>query len=170
MTSRFWRRSTSLGRRRYVCPRLDMLEVRWALSHVLPADGTILVATTRIVFKHAPTGIVEVNPTTGGESVLSSRGIFSTPLDLREAPNGTLYVVDSTAKKTGAVISVNASTGAQKLIASGGRIDRPLAIQYTNGDLFVADSGTKSAPRAKRGGDQPAHPQTDTGHATRLAT
>ena len=27
--------------------------------------------------------------------------------------------------------------------ASGGRIDRPLAIQYTSGDLFVADSGTK---------------------------
>ncbi len=147
MTTRFWRRSTLLGRRRYVCPRLDMLEVRWALSHVLPADGTILVATTRIVDKHAPTGIVEVDPATGAQSVLSSRGIFSTPLDLREAPNGTLYVVDSTAQKTGAVISVNASTGAQKLIASGGRIDRPLAIQYTNGDLFVADSGTKSHPK-----------------------
>ena len=45
------------------------------------------------------------------------------------------------------MISVNASTGAQKLIASGGRIDRPLAIQYTNGDLFVADSGTTSHPQ-----------------------
>ncbi len=89
------------------------------------------------------TGIVEVNPATGAQSVLSSRGLFgeSEPVDLREAPNGTLYVVDSTFRNSGAVISVNPKTGAQKLIASGHHIYSPLAIQYVNGDLFVADSG-----------------------------
>ena len=98
MTSRFWRRSTLLGRHRCVCPRLDMFEVRWTLSHVLPVDGTILVATTRIVDKHAPTGIVEVNPATGVIRPLVARHLFDAARSSRGA-DGTLYVVDSTAKK-----------------------------------------------------------------------
>jgi hypothetical protein len=144
MTTRFSRRSIPLRHRRPCTPRLDALEVRRALSHVLPADGTILVATQGVFEEHAPSGIVEVNPATGAQSVLSSRGLFSEPIDLREAPNGTLYVVDSTARNSGAVISVNPKTGAQKLITSGGHIYSPNAIQYVNGDLFVADSGKGS--------------------------
>jgi hypothetical protein len=69
-------------------------------------------------------------------------GLFSEPLDLREAPNNTLYVADYNAKTSGAIIAVNPSTGAQNLIASGGYIDGPFAIQYMKDHLFVGDSAT----------------------------
>jgi len=142
MTTGFSRSSTQSRRRRSCSPRLEALEVRWTLSQTLPADGTILVANTPFVNPSAPAGVVEVNPTTGAQSVLSSGGLFSEPLDLREAPNDTLYVADYNAHTSGAVIAVDPSTGAQSLVASGGHIDGPFAIQYMKGHLFVADSGT----------------------------
>ena len=50
MTTGFSGSSTRSRRRRSCSPRLEALEVRWLLSHTLPADGTILVATNPSVY------------------------------------------------------------------------------------------------------------------------
>ena len=142
MATGFVHSSTPSRRRRSCCPRLEALEVRWTLSQTLPADGTILVTNTRMLNPNAPTGIVEVNPITGAQSILSSGGYFVAPFDVREAPNKTLYVEDYASQTSGAVIAVDPSTGAQRLVASGGYIDGPFAIQYMKGHIFLADSGT----------------------------
>jgi hypothetical protein len=142
MMTRFSRNSRRFRRRRSCSPRLEALEVRWTLSQTLPADGTIVVTTSP---DHNPTslsGLVEVNPATGAQSVLSSGGDFVFPFDVREAPNDTLYVADYLSQNSGAVIAVDPSNGAQRVVASGGYIDGPFAIQYMKGHVFLADSGT----------------------------
>jgi hypothetical protein len=116
--------------------------VRWTLSQTLPADGTILVTTSPDHIPNSLSGLVEVNPTTGAQSVLSSGGYFVAPFDVRQAPNDTLYIEDYLSQTSGAVIAVDPSTGAQRLVASGGYIDGPFAIQYMKGHIFLADSGT----------------------------
>jgi len=146
MTTGFSGSSTQSRRRRSCSPRLEALEVRWTLSQTLPADGTILVTTSPVVNPSSPKGIVEVNPTTGAQSVLSSGGLFSEPIDIREAPNDTLYVDDYNAQTTGAVIAVDPSTGAQRLVASGGYIGNPAAIQYMKGHVFVVDNPATGTP------------------------
>src|SRR5262249_8034343 len=142
MTTGFSGSSPQSRRRRSCCPRLEPLEVRWTLSQTLPADGTIVVATSVDHIPGSPAALVAVNPTTGAQSILSKGGYFVAPFDVREAPNDTLYVGDYFSQGSGAVIAVDPSSGAQHLIASGGYIDGPFAIQYMKGHIFLADSGT----------------------------
>jgi hypothetical protein len=107
-----------------------------------PANGTILVCTSPDPVNNpaAPAGIVEVSPTTGVQSILSSGGLFAFPTDMRETPDETLYVADQNALNSGAIIAVDPSNGFQTLIAWDGYIAYPQAIQnLANGQLVIAD-------------------------------
>ncbi len=110
MMVRLPRRCRHSRSRRSVCLHLDALEGRWTPSQGLPADGTIIVTTEPVRSHSSPAGLVEVNPTTGKQSILSSGGYFVAPYDVREAPNSTLYVVDYSAQISGAVIALDPET------------------------------------------------------------
>jgi hypothetical protein len=99
-----------------------------------------------MVNPNAPTGIVEVNSITGAQSILSSGGLFSGPIDIRERPNGTLYVDDYKAQTTGAVIAVDPATGDQSLVASDGYINAPSSLQYMKSRIFVANNPATGSP------------------------
>jgi hypothetical protein len=116
------------------------------LSQTLPADGTILVTTSPFTNPSSSKAIVEVNSTTGAQSVLTSGGLLSGPIDIREAPDDTLYVDDYGAQTTGAIIAVDPSTGAQRLVASGGCINNPGSLQYMKGRIFVTDNPAAAPP------------------------
>jgi DNA-binding beta-propeller fold protein YncE len=64
--------------------------------------------------------LIQVNPATGAQTVLSTGGVFSEPIGLALAPNGKLLVADDEAfgDMTGGVIEVNPKTGAQRVISS----------------------------------------------------
>ena len=141
MMCRFPRRSAALRRRRSWTPRPDKLEVRRALSHFLPADGTILVATTRVVDKHAPTGIVvdaagggapglgnvvSINPNTGGQTLISTGGLLANTNGDSVDTSGDIFVSTfATARPStqARILEINPSTGARSTVATGGSLD-----------------------------------------------
>lgn len=123
--------------------QLEVLENRLVLS---VADGTVLVINAPNKNPHSPLGVVGVNPHTGAQSLVSTGGYFSGPLDLREAPNRDLYVADQTAFGTaqymgGAIIRIDPGTGKQQVVARGGLLNGPDAIEVLHGHIFVTDAG-----------------------------
>ncbi len=136
--------ATSIGDYRFrVRPRIETLEERSVPSHL--RTGTILVATSPNADPNSPSAIVAVDPHGGAQTLVSSGGAFVEPLDLREAPNGGLYVMDGLAMQNGAVFAVNPDTGAQTLISTGGVFMTPTGIQPVGGQLYITDEGTAAA-------------------------
>jgi hypothetical protein len=126
-------------------PRLERLEDRIVPSL---ADGTILVATGPSSFSSQdqssfPIGIIGVDPNTGGQSRVSTGGMFSLPTYIAQGPN-ELYITDFAAFGTGAVIGVDPNTGQQTLVAKGGFLDGPNVLVFMNGYLYVANEGNAS--------------------------
>jgi hypothetical protein len=107
------------------------------------ADGTILV-TNGLLSGQAAIGIIGVNPSTGGQTVISAGGPFSLPATVRQGPNQQLYVADYSASGTGAVIRFDPTTGQQTVVATGGNINGPNGLAIINGFLYVADTGSIS--------------------------
>ena len=109
-------------------------------------DGTILVATSPSS-SHAPAGVIGVNPTSGGQFVVSTGGMFSQPMHITEDPSGNvLYVSDLTATGAGAIIEVNLNNNDQQsLVAKGQYIDAPTGIVYISGHIYVVDEGNGSS-------------------------
>ncbi len=131
---------TSGGRDRFTHrPHVEQLETR-----LVPAlrSGTIVVATSPYADPTSPTGLVAVDPRTGAQTIVSSGDQFREPLDLRETPDGQLYVVDFKAMQNGAVFRVDPDTGAQTVISTGGVFLGPSGIQPLDGQIYVADEGT----------------------------
>ena len=108
-------------------------------------NGTILVVSSPLAGQtSAPTGIIGVNPSTGGQFVVSSGGQFVLPETIREGPNQQLYVADYLASTTGAIIDVDPNSGQQTIVAKGGNINGPDALTIVGSTLYVADAGGSS--------------------------
>lgn len=125
-------------------PEIESLEERSVPSHL--RTGTIVVATSPNADPNSPAAVVAVDPHTGAQTLVSSGGAFVEPLDLREAPDGDLYVIDSLAMQNGAVFRVSPDTGAQTLISTGGVFIAPTGIQPVGGQLYITDQGTSTTP------------------------
>jgi len=108
----------------------------------IDAMGEILVADPNALGGGCPVGcggIIKVNPVTGGQTVVSSGGLFVNPWGLTLDPIGDIIVADETA--FGATIfRVNPITGSQTVISSGGSMDAPYDLAIAaNGDIIVSD-------------------------------
>ena len=95
-----------------------------------PQLGALLVTNGDAV----PTGVIQVDPTTGAQSLLSSGG--SDPTGIVVSTSGTIFVVDQGAS----VFTVDRATGQQTAVSSGGLLVAPTGIGIGgDGTLFVAD-------------------------------
>jgi hypothetical protein len=126
--------------------QLERLEHRLVPSI---ADGTLLVATSPSSYASTDqsgfqTGIVGINPSTGGQTPISLGGLFSLPTYIAEGPDQQLYVTDLRAFGTGAIIRIDPNSGQQSVVAEGGALNGPNAIAFVNGSLYVADTGDGS--------------------------
>jgi streptogramin lyase len=100
-----------------------------AFDHQL---GALLVTNGDAV----PTGIIQIDPTTGAQSLLSSGG--SDPTGILVSRSGTIFVIDQGAF----VFTVDRTTGQQTTVSSGGFLIAPTGIAIADdGTLFIADEG-----------------------------
>ncbi|HLJ93537.1 MAG TPA: hypothetical protein VKU02_10145, partial [Gemmataceae bacterium] len=91
--------------------------------------------------------IVQIDPTTGREHVISQNGGegFSVPTGVTAGIGNTIYVADEPGNvqgaDPGAIWEVNLDTGKQTLIAHGGLLDHPSDLATApNGDLLVGNT------------------------------
>jgi hypothetical protein len=109
------------------------------------ADGTILVCNSPLTGQSAPAGIIGIDPSSDGQSLIATGGTFMIPVTIREGPgpNHLLYVVDYSATGTGAVIVLDPSTAQPSMIYTGGNINGPvaLAVDSANNLLYVLNVG-----------------------------
>ena len=61
--------------------------------------------------------VIHVDPATGHQHVLSSRGNLQAPVDIAAGADGSVFVVDMVGDK---LIRIDAKTGAQTVLAQGG--------------------------------------------------
>jgi len=107
-----------------------------------PAAGDIIVSDDLI-------GIIQVDPTTGAQTIISSSTIPGIPGVLISF---TAVVIDANGDiigselNTGAITKVDPTTGAQTTISSGGSLTDPAGIAIdANGDIIVANVGFPAA-------------------------
>ena len=124
---------------------MEPLENRLLLA-VVPGD--ILVADSGVP------GVIQVDPTTGAQSTLSSGTNFVAPIGIAiDDVTGDIFVADTGAN---AVIRVDPNTGGQTIVSSGGNLVDPHGIEIeADGSLVVADmnsggSGTGAVIRINR--------------------
>ena len=87
--------------------------------------------------------VVQVDPTTGAQTLVSSGGNFVTgPVGIAIAGNGDLFVLvvsQNQVQVEGSVIRVDAATGAQTVVSSGGSLSSAYGFAIaSNGDFFVS--------------------------------
>lgn len=86
--------------------------------------------------------ILRIDPETGFQTVISSRGLLVDPFGITIALDGTILVADPGAN---AVISIDPDTGAQSIFASGGGLIKPISLAVDgNGDIVVTVAVTRS--------------------------
>jgi len=85
--------------------------------------------------------IIQVDPETGDQTIISTGGLFDTPIDIALDSNGDIIVVDPDAfGGSGGIIRVDPTTGVQTEISSGGLFVDPDGVAIdSNGDFFVTD-------------------------------
>jgi DNA-binding beta-propeller fold protein YncE len=119
-------------RGRHFQAHVEPLEARWLLA-VLPGD--ILIADS-----DADT-VIQVDPTTGAQSTLSSGVHFVTPIGIAiDDVTGDIFVTDTGGAGVAAIIRVDPNTGGQTVVSSGGSLVDPFGIEIeADGLLIVAD-------------------------------
>ena len=101
--------------------------------------------------------VINVNPSTGDQTIVSSGGAFSDPYGIAYSPGppSRLLVADPSASGgTGAVFVVDSATGAQQVLSSGGSFVEPTGIAVVPplclGD-YATLSGSPGADRLRLG-------------------
>jgi len=107
--------------------------------------GDIIVTISNF-FDNSPSAIVDVNPRTGVQTLMTSGQNLDEPTGICVGPNGFLYISDYGGNigsyPNGDILSVNPFTGQQKVIASGGGMVFPSAIAMdSNGTLIATAVG-----------------------------
>ena len=97
------------------------------------ADGSLLIADQSAYNEAGQinrAGVIRVDPLTGAQTLVSSGGLFTDPIGIAIAADGTLLVADQNAFDgfVGAVFRVEPATGAQATLSSAGQFADPWAI------------------------------------------
>src|SRR5207247_7453254 len=104
-------------------------------------NGLIYVADTG----GGTANLVEVNPTTGQQRLVTSDNNLITPAGLVPAPNGNVYWADQSSLGNGAIYLINTQTGAQSYIASNSFFNHIVGMsQDASGNLIVINQGNGS--------------------------
>ena len=101
-------------------------------------DGSILVAD-------GTQGVKRVHPVSGAVSVLSSGGSLVLPTGVTVAPNGDIFVADTSALagQSSRIVRLDPANGAQTVVTNGGNLVAPIGIAVdNNGMLAVSDAAT----------------------------
>jgi sugar lactone lactonase YvrE len=108
----------------------------------LLGDGKSVLAADSNAFG-GDGGVIRVNPGSGSQQKVSSKGKFREPYSLVHAPNDKLYVSDANAfSGDGGVIRVNPDNGKQTNVASAGHFRDPGGMaKEADGKLVIADYG-----------------------------
>jgi len=87
-------------------------------------------------------GVIQVNPNTGAQTLISSGGNLVNPFGITLDAAGQIIVADSAALGGGgAVIRIDPTTGAQTVVSSGGNFVNPRGVAIdTAGQIIVVDS------------------------------
>ena len=124
--------------------RVMSLAAMWLACLVLaaPAEaapGDILVADANAFGGQG--AIFRVDPATGAQTTVSSKGILLNPTGLALTPSGDILVADQNADgDTGAVIRVDPASGTQTIVSSRGYFSDPSGIALApDGALLVTD-------------------------------
>jgi hypothetical protein len=96
----------------------------------LDRSGGILVASGQ--------SIVRMDPASRQVRVLSSGGYLVFPMDVAQAQNGDLYVVNR--GPTSQIIRVNPKNGRQTVVSEGGYLTAPSCIAVEGNEIFVTDT------------------------------
>jgi DNA-binding beta-propeller fold protein YncE len=100
-----------------------------------------LLAPGDLVIADAAGKIIQINPTTGNQTLIASGGFLAVPTGIRFAPDGSLLVAErGSFGGTGSILRINPTTGAQTQITTGGNLVDPFAVAMApDGTLFVSD-------------------------------
>jgi hypothetical protein len=115
-----------------------------------PLQGTLLVCTAQSGFSSAdqssfPVGLVNVNQTTGVQTLLASNKLLVQPAYVTRLPGTNIvYIADLLAFRTGAIIRLDLDTGSQTAVAIGGLINGPEGVLCQNNALYVINVGNSS--------------------------
>ena len=103
------------------------------------ATGHIFVAEKNAFTGNG--GVIEVDPTTGAQTPVTSERAFINPSGIVVEPSGDLLVVDPDGLNgLGAVIRVNRERNEQTVVAYGGAFGNPVGIALeANGQILVVD-------------------------------
>lgn len=113
-----------------------MSAVYAAVSSLSPGD---------ILISDQSGAVINVDPITGAQTVVSIGGFLADPYDIALSPSGDIYVADGTALG-GAVIRIDPATGGQSVISSGGNFSFPMGIAFElSGDILVTNAASLGA-------------------------
>jgi DNA-binding beta-propeller fold protein YncE len=125
---------------------LVVLSVVRHASAVTLHPGDLIVADSE---HHSLSGcILDIDPQTGVQTVISSGGRLVQPTGVAIDPVGNIFVSDfgGIDNNSGAILKIDAATGAQTVISSGGSLDGPTSVQLDpNGQLLVTQEGNFGA-------------------------
>src|SRR5207248_2591712 len=89
--------------------------------------------------------IVDIDPPSGTQTVVSTGGFLQTPLGIAVDQNGNIFVAAAGSRR---IVEVDPNTGGQRIVASGGFLGQPTSVGLaSDGSTFVADQ-EGSAPGA----------------------
>jgi hypothetical protein len=92
-------------------------------------------------------GIVQVNPQTGAQSLWTGPGLLQQPQDMAFDGLGNVVVADFGSGYVGAVIRINTATGQQTQVCAGNPITQTKSVAVeTNGTYLVANNGHPQFP------------------------
>lgn len=132
-------------------------QVQFAVSFFLFGFSTAFASINPghiLVSDSATSSIIDVDPLTGNQVVLSSGGLLHTPSGVALSNDGFIYVSDRTNKS---IVRIDPDGGGQSLVSSEGYFQDPFNLSFLkNGQLAVVDTDAFGGP----GGVIQVNPQT----------
>ncbi len=90
--------------------------------------------------------VVDINPLTGAQTLISSGQNLTEPTDVCFDGAGNIIVADYGYNDSGRIVSIDPATGQQTLISMGGILSHPVAVAVdAQGRIVVAQQGQNQA-------------------------
>ncbi len=111
-----------------------------AAQDLAPGDIVVIVHDT-VAFPGSG-AVIRVDPVTGTQTLISSDGIFASPIGVAVDSKHRIFVsdLDLCDADCGGIIRIRSDSGSQSLVSSGENLDEPALMAIDpGGDLVVAD-------------------------------
>jgi len=109
-------------------------------------DGQIYVSDAAF-FMGGISSVVQIDPVSGNQTVVSSGGNLKLPLGITRQHNGVLLIAEAgqLAGQPNSVISIDPATGVQTVLSSSGDLHAPTGVALNQGgEIFTANDASAS--------------------------